>query len=419
MTHYARLGCTAVLSLLLNVSTVLAASVSIISSGGGTYIIKGDAMEGVAGIDLSLSYDSSSLATPSVSQGGLISGAMMAANTATSGTIKIAVISTRTFSGSGPIAVVTFASQKGAGGLSLVSANMLDGKGASIGAGASSNGSGLSAAPGIPFSQPSTTSTTSSPASTGGTAASAAPVYLGNVTMPTDTQTQAVPKPAEPPGTPAQPPAETSTPASTSAPANPVDRQPPAKAEEPRKSGGNGFTTYTAVLERFRTYRGEKSPGILVALFSKEIAPSISQEPNVALSDGSTHVKIIAVLPSPDEHSPNFALNGARLISLDKGDQADTWTIETLPQANALKATLTILNGNEVKEFPLTLAPPLKVITFSEADFAAFLKNSGKTADLNNDGVRDYIDDYIYTANYLVRKKEVQQPPPHPGTTRK
>ena len=125
----------------------------------------------------------------------------------------------------------------------------------------------------------------------------------------------------------------------------------------------------------------------------------------MVLCDGSTHVRITVSLPSPDGHSPNFVLDGVRLISLTKGDQPGSWAIEVLPQANALKASLTILNGSEVIEFPLTVAPPLKAVAFSEADFAAFLKNSGKTADLNNDGVRDYIDDYIYTANYLAHNK--------------
>ncbi|MBV5339672.1 MAG: hypothetical protein J0665_08930 [Deltaproteobacteria bacterium] len=50
-----------------------------------------------------------------VTQGELISGAMMAVNTITLGLIKIAIISTKAFSGNGQIATVSFASVTGTG----------------------------------------------------------------------------------------------------------------------------------------------------------------------------------------------------------------------------------------------------------------------------------------------------------------
>lgn len=59
---------------------------------------------------------------------------------------------------------------------------------------------------------------------------------------------------------------------------------------------------------------------------------------------------------------------------------------------------------------PLTITPkismkPTGAGAITEADFTNFLK-AGKTAktkkfDLNGDGKRDYIDDYIFTANYV------------------
>ena len=403
MAHGVRLGCITIVLLLWSVSAVFAASVSIIPSGVATYVIQGAAMDGVAGIDLTLGYDSSTLSNPSVKPGGLISGALLAANTSKSGTIKIGIISTNAFSGSGPIAVVTFAFQKGAGGLSLVSANLIDSNGATMSAGTGGSDSVFSSTPGVPFSQSTAASTTASTSST--TPASATTAYQGSVTMPADTQAQTVPKPADASAIPIRSPTEVSTVTSPASP-QPPGPQPSVKPEESTTSGEirRGYT-YTPVLERFRTYQGKRSPAFLVALFNDEVAPSINQDPAVVLCDGSTHVRITVSLPSPDGHSPNFVLDGVRLISLTKGDQPGSWTIEVLPQANALKASLTILNGSEVIEFPLTVAPPLKAVAFSEADFAAFLKNSGKTADLNNDGVRDYIDDYIYTANYLAHNK--------------
>ena len=46
----------------------------------------------------------------------------------------------------------------------------------------------------------------------------------------------------------------------------------------------------------------------------------------------------------------------------------------------------------------------------TEADFQLFLKERGTPSasrfDLNRDGRRDYLDDYIFTANYLVKMQE-------------
>ena len=57
------------------------ASVAVIPSGDGVYVIQGNNMEGVAGMDLIISYDRSALSSPTVVQGGLISEALMMSNT--------------------------------------------------------------------------------------------------------------------------------------------------------------------------------------------------------------------------------------------------------------------------------------------------------------------------------------------------
>jgi len=161
----------------------------------------------------------------------------------------------------------------------------------------------------------------------------------------------------------------------------------------------------TATLESFRVYQGEKSPAIFVALMTREVSSSIHQEPVVALSDGTSTVKIRATLAGSDDESPNFALNGARLVSLSK--DGATWIIEAQPQMGILQASLTILAGSEIIEFPLTLAPPVAGLSTDEAEFAAFLKDSGAVPpkrDLNGDRRHNYLDDFIYTANYLSLK---------------
>lgn len=66
---------------------------------------------------------------------------------------------------------------------------------------------------------------------------------------------------------------------------------------------------------------------------------------------------------------------------------------------------------NVLVVFPLTLVPKAspevgKKKGLDEAAFNAFLSERGTSErpkfDLNNDGKRDYIDDYIYTANYIA-----------------
>ena len=387
--------------LLLGVTVALAASVTITPASGNSFTVQGNNMDGVSGIDLVINYDSS-LSSPTITQGSLASGALFAANPNFSpNTIMIGIINGNGLSGSGPIATIKFA--KGSGSLSIASKHLINTNGAAV------TGNESSSTPGIPFSQPETTPTTttntSSATTTEATPGTNLSTSLGTVSMPTETQTTPPPhteaNPPEPGTEPAQPPTDNAATAETEPP---VEENPVIQStKEPAKHDEAKFTTYISVLDRFRSYTGEKSPAILLVLFKKEVAPAIRQEPLVALSDSITKVKIHVALAAADDKSPNFALNGANLVSLKRGDIPGSWLIEALPHANTLKAGLTILNGSDVVEFPITVAPPIKGLVVSEAGFAAFLK---KPADLNKDGKLDYIDEFIYTANYVAQMEK-------------
>lgn len=110
------------------------AVVSILPNGNSSYTVQGSAMDGVAGIQLDITYDATSLSSPTVTQGGLVAGAMFASNTSRPGFIKIAIISTQPFSGSGQIAIISFASKTGSGGITSITTSMIDGRGTAISA---------------------------------------------------------------------------------------------------------------------------------------------------------------------------------------------------------------------------------------------------------------------------------------------
>ncbi len=395
-------------------SLALGASLLITSAGSGSYTVQGENMNGVAGIDLTIGYDASLLSTPTVSWGGLVSGALSIANTNVPGSIKIAIIRTDPFSGSGQIASVSFATQSGTGGIISISAKLIDSKGGAIpsqaaiapgATGTSAAGQGLITTPGVPFSQPDSSRASSATAvtTTAPAAATQVPSSLGSVTMPGDGQARGEKQPAET--------KSIRTPEYLEAP-EAATRQIKSQVEE--KSAGpvepvdakQTQTIHGSVLDRFRTYQGEKSPEILIALFTKEVSPSIRQEPAIVISDGKTAVRVTVDVSAVKGTSTSFALTGAKMISLKREDDSNIWVLETLPQAGSLKAAVTIMNSDSTIEYPLTIVPPAGGVTSSRADFAAFLKDNGAKApkhDLNGDGRHDSLDDYIYTAHYLIK----------------
>jgi len=100
--------------------------ISITSTGSGTYSIQADNLNGVAAIDLTISYDSSSLSSPTVTDGALISGALLVPNTLNPGQIRIAIIRATPFSGGGEIAKISFAAKTGTGGITALTASITD-----------------------------------------------------------------------------------------------------------------------------------------------------------------------------------------------------------------------------------------------------------------------------------------------------
>lgn len=397
--HLIIAGCLVTLS----AHSVFAGPTLTVTGEGTAYSVIGSGMDGIGGIQLELKYDTSSLSSPAVNQGSLTSGAMMAANTNNPGSINIAIISaSKSITGSGQIVAISFASSKGTGGISSCTASLVDSLGKSVLTTCTvpgSSGSTDSSTVRLPFSTPTATTI---PSGNVTPTPPISPVFPGTMNPVAETPPKPDTKPLDIPA-PAAQPVETAAPAPAPVVAEaPLEEKQVASIQKPRQMR---TVSPTATLESFRTYQGEKSPAIFVALMTREVSPTIHQEPVVALSDGTTTVKIRVMLTGTDEESPNFALNGAKMVSLNK--DAATWIIEAQPQMGILQASLTILAGSEIIEFPLTLAPPVAGLSADEADFAAFLKDNGVVPpkrDLNGDRRHNYLDDFIYTANYLSLK---------------
>jgi hypothetical protein len=97
----------------------------VVPAGAGSYTIQAANMGGVAGIQLELGYDAA-LGVPTVTQGDLVAGALLAANTTLLGTVKIALISVQPFSGSGTVARISFPVTSGSGGITSMKASIVD-----------------------------------------------------------------------------------------------------------------------------------------------------------------------------------------------------------------------------------------------------------------------------------------------------
>lgn len=402
---------------------------SLVANSNGVYTLQGSGLADVGGIDVTINYDATTFSNPRVSQGGLIAGAMMAANPNLPGAVRIVVVNATAIAGNGPIAVVTF-DRKGesAGKITSVVANLVSVKGVALPVQTNIIGATAPTTPqpetdaSTTSSQPSTTSTTtptttvptpttptvvSSPTSTGA-------VSLGGVTVfgePSNSsqekgkqesrQDQTVPYPE--PSIHRDEPVTVARDIATQ-PSEPVS---PATANTEKR-----YITYKSVLQQFKEFTGERSPKAFMAIFSQIDMKGVNQSPPILLTEGAAKVKVSIELPAEGKSAPNFALRGAKLVSL-RFEGENRWLVEAMPAKNVTDVYITVMQGNLVMDIPLVVAPKIDsaktgVLMATDKDFEKFLKDRGSDKaprfDLNNDKVRNYLDDYIYTANYLVQK---------------
>jgi len=161
-----------------------------------------------------------------------------------------------------------------------------------------------------------------------------------------------------------------------------------------------------SIPERFKSYSGVRNLASLGDLFANPHSAGIIQLPKIAVTDGVSSIEIELKLKTDAAFAPNFAGKAAKLVSISH-PVSDKWIVTVLPDKGAWKSSLFILNGTIVVEVPLVVTPPLPSGTVP--DEKVFFKDrdgslGAITRDLNGDGRLDYLDDYIFIANYLVRK---------------
>jgi hypothetical protein len=423
-----RLLCAALLLAATSVGAAWAAPSLVITGQGGTYDVQGQGFDGVGAMDLTLGYDASTLANPRVNQGGMISGAMMAPNTTAPGVVRVGIITSNVqgITGSGSILSLNFNTMgEKAGHITSFSATLYSVKGVKITAqtGILVSDAGTSPISGQPSSDIRLTTpgqqslpTAQQPYGVTGTSAATSPAILGGVPLAETGRSQEPSRRTEEttigmtdPNRSVDSPSEI-VPETASSPEHQNEQSRPERTavtpskEKPQTVPKN--VVCQSVQSLFREYTGPKTLQALSALFYQSTCPGVRQEPAIALSDGTTKVRVFIDRIAPDSSSPNFALEGVKLVSLTTA--GTTYILEVLPELRTTLATISVVDEGSATTIPLTLAPPLDVQTIptgklDESSFALFLKGQGAQGDINGDGVKNYLDEYIFTANYLVK----------------
>ena len=357
-----------ILALCLPVPAFALSTVTASSAGDGIFLVQGAGIGNAAALEIVASYDTTALANPRVVAGPLIAGAMTAINPNVPGTVRMVIIRLAPISGSGIIATLTF-DRKGSspGSITSLTARLADLKGSPIPS-VASIAAPPAAAPASADSSPGTSSSsglTTSP-STAPPGASVTPIVVPSPVLVVQGNPSSIV-----PGTPASPSAEQDARPSVPAEAVPAQRDQLAmarssdatlKGRDIAPAAEKSVYRQTSILERFRTYRGERSPAALMALFDNESMIGCRQEPPVVLSDGRSTVRVVFVSSPGTRTSSDIAVMGARLSSLKRDpDNTNTWIVDLLPDRGAYQASVAVPLGELKMIYPITIAPKVDI----------------------------------------------------------
>lgn len=384
--------------------TALASSMlSIVPSGDGSYVMQGIGVESAAAMDITVSYDPTTLASPQFTQGDMISGAMVAVNDTIPGTVRIGIVRTTPVIGTGVIATLTFTRRgDGAGKILALKSSISD-----------INGKPLPVISQISQQSDTTGDASNTSVITGESAAtslaSATPAgaelsaKLVGPSSKFEGKGGLSAEQSSGTGTAIEP-ASVSQSTTVSAGASGI-----TAASEPSR---NKIQQFDSVLMRFKKFKGVRTAKAVIGLFAQDEMMSYHQQPAVALSDGKTPIRVTFISSSGEIKAADVAVMGARVISVKKDpDYTNTWIAELMPEKDAYEASFAVSDGTLKRIYPLTVAPKIdmkmnKSGSMTEKDLSAYL--SDQRQDVNKDGLKNYLDDYIYTANYVFMANSLQ-----------
>ena len=398
-------------SLLVFSTIFLAASVcaaanrvGIESGSPGVFYVKAYDLVDISGVEIELSYDTTALANPRITQGDLLSSTMFIPNPAYKpGMVKIAAMSLKPLQPSGVLAVLTFDLKGSAPGAVAVARRVLaTSQGASVKPPPPSSGDPKDI---IKESKDDTKDTSLNPPRGDLGSTNLAGVSMGTITLPQD-QLATTEMKGE------YQPLVTDLRKDMTIPVGGGEggQVAAASASTPEgKQAAAASVVYKSVLQMFREFKGERVAASMMALFAKAAYPDFKQEPPIVISDGLNPVKVSLRLKPSGNESPKFILQGANVKQLrGEGEEYD-WIVEAVPKKGVSEARLIAIDGQRTLEFPLVVAPPVNTALSGgaktrESDFGKYLEKGSKY-DLNKDEKIDYLDDYIFAANYIVAMK--------------
>ena len=126
------------------------------------------------------------------------------------------------------------------------------------------------------------------------------------------------------------------------------------------------FHRMESVLERFRSFTGERSRSTLGNLFRRKDA-AFTQDPAVLLSDGTAQVRVTVRISTQGELSPSFMVAGGQCVGVNMKNN-NAWVLDIVPDRGSSATSITILSENSMVEYPLAVAPPLNIFDAKKAD---------------------------------------------------
>ncbi len=368
--------------------------------GNDAYLLSGANLEDVAKIEVTVSYDSSLLCNPRLVPRSYFDGATVSLEGDTGGTARLTVTSTKPMRGNGPFAALAFDPVgTSVGFINSLTGRVYDTNGASLAV----IFAVTNPTPQLDPSDPDDLPMIKEREAKGQT------FMGGDVSYMPPEATDAKER-----GEQSETTAETKDAAAATGKSTAAQSADFQESQLQEKAPESSAPMAQSILERFRLFKGKRSAKNLTALFDAAPAAFFRQYPAIFLADGKGSVRVIISRVAPGK-APNFAFRSARCVSFRKVSETE-WLVEARPDKGVLKAGIMLLDDGKPREIPLTVARKARVDLISpgkvsEADFALFLKERGTARapcfDLNGDGKRDYLDDYIFTANYLLaREKE-------------